>query len=49
MNIEQVKQFIKQLGWGMLATTDGRKVGVSAMGGLAEKLQQKKVSIVLDI
>jgi len=35
MNIEQVKQFIKQLGWGMLATTDGQKVGVRPMGGLA--------------
>ena len=37
MNIEQVKQFIKQLGWGFLATTDGRKVGVRPMGGLAWK------------
>jgi len=34
MNIEQLKQFIKQVGWGMLATTDGRKVGVSGYGGL---------------
>jgi general stress protein 26 len=37
MNIEQVKQFIKQLSWGFLATTDGRKVGVRPMGGLAWK------------
>jgi nitroimidazol reductase NimA-like FMN-containing flavoprotein (pyridoxamine 5'-phosphate oxidase superfamily) len=37
MNLEQVKQFIKQLGWGFLATTDGRKVGVRPMGGLAWK------------
>jgi len=40
MNIEQVKQFIKHLGWGMLATTDGRKVGVRPMGGLAWKDNQ---------
>lgn len=37
MNLEEVKQFIKQLGWGFLATTDGRKVGVRPMGGLAFK------------
>jgi hypothetical protein len=24
MNIEQVKQFIKEVRWGFLATTDGR-------------------------
>jgi hypothetical protein len=24
MNIEQVKQFIKEVRWGILATTDGR-------------------------
>jgi len=35
MNIEQVKEFIKQLDWGFLATTDGRKVGVRPMGGLS--------------
>jgi general stress protein 26 len=40
MNIEQVKQFIKQVGWGFLATTDGRKVGVRPMGGLAWKDNQ---------
>jgi len=34
MDIEQVKQFIKQVHWGMLATTDGQKVGVRPMGGL---------------
>jgi general stress protein 26 len=37
MNIEQVKQFIKEVHWGFLATTDGRKVGVRPMGGLAWK------------
>lgn len=37
MNIEQVKQFIKEVRWGFLATTDGRKVGVRPMGGLAWK------------
>jgi hypothetical protein len=26
MNIEQVKQFIKEVRWGFLATTDGRRV-----------------------
>jgi uncharacterized pyridoxamine 5'-phosphate oxidase family protein len=35
MNIEQVKQFIKDVHWGFLATTDGKKVGVRPMGGLA--------------
>jgi uncharacterized pyridoxamine 5'-phosphate oxidase family protein len=37
MNIEQLKQFIKEVHWGFLATTDGRKVGVRPMGGLAWK------------
>jgi uncharacterized pyridoxamine 5'-phosphate oxidase family protein len=37
MNIEDVEQFIKQVRWGFLATTDGRKVGVRPMGGLAFK------------
>jgi general stress protein 26 len=40
MTLEQVKQFIKQLRWGMLATTDGRIVGVRPMGGLAWKDNQ---------
>jgi general stress protein 26 len=40
MNIEQVKQFIKEVRWGFLATTDGRKVGVRPMGGLAWKRNQ---------
>ena len=40
MNLEELKQFIKQLGWGMLATTDGRIVGVRPMGGLAWKQNQ---------
>jgi hypothetical protein len=34
MNIERVKQFIKEVRWGFLATTDGRKVGVPGYGGL---------------
>ena len=40
MNIEQVKQFIKDVHWGFLATTDGRKVGVMPMGGLTWKKNQ---------
>jgi len=40
MNIEDIKQFIKQLRWGFLATTDGRKVGVRPMGGLTWKENQ---------
>jgi general stress protein 26 len=40
MNLEEVKQFIKQVGWGMLATSDGRKVGVRPMGGFAWKDNQ---------
>ena len=40
MNLEELKQFIKQLGWGFLATTDGRIVGVRPMGGLAWKDSQ---------
>ena len=37
MDLEELKQFIKQLGWGFLATTNGQKVGVRPMGGLAWK------------
>jgi uncharacterized pyridoxamine 5'-phosphate oxidase family protein len=37
MDIEQVKEFIKQVGWGFFATSDGRKVGVRPIGGLAWK------------
>ncbi len=37
MNLEELKQFTKQVGWGFLATTDGRKVGVRPMGGLMWK------------
>ena len=40
MNIEELKQFIKQVGWGFLATTDGHKVGVRPMGGFAWKAHQ---------
>jgi general stress protein 26 len=40
MNIEQVKQFIKEVRWGFLATTDGRIVGVRPIGGLAWKQNQ---------
>ncbi len=37
MTFEELKQFIKQVKWGFLATTDGRTVGVRPMGGLAWK------------
>ncbi len=37
MNLEELKQFIKQVGWGFFATTDGRKVGVRPMAGLVWK------------
>jgi uncharacterized pyridoxamine 5'-phosphate oxidase family protein len=40
MNLEEVKQFIKQAGWGFLATTDGRKVGVRPIGALAWRQNQ---------
>ena len=40
MNLEQVKEFIKQVAPGFLATTDGRKVGVRPMSGLAWKQNQ---------
>jgi general stress protein 26 len=40
MTLEELKQFIKQVGWGFLATTDGRIVGVRPMGGLAWKDNQ---------
>ena len=35
MNLEDVKNFIKEVRWGTLATTDGRRVGARPMGGLA--------------
>jgi general stress protein 26 len=37
MTLEELKQFVKQAGWGYLATTDGKTVGVRPMGGLAWK------------
>ena len=37
MNIEEVKQFIKEVSWGYLATTDGQKVGVRPMAAVAWK------------
>lgn len=37
MNLKEVKEFIKQVNWGMLATTDGRKVGLRPMSGLTWK------------
>ena len=40
MNLEELKQFIKHTGWGFLATTDGRKVGVRPMAGLVWKDNQ---------
>jgi len=35
MNLEEVKEFVKQVPWGMLATSDGRGGGVRPMSGLA--------------
>jgi general stress protein 26 len=35
MNLEMVKEFMKEVGWGAFATTDGKKVGVRPMGGWA--------------
>jgi uncharacterized pyridoxamine 5'-phosphate oxidase family protein len=32
MNFETVKNFVKEVGWGFLATSDGNKVGVRPMG-----------------
>jgi uncharacterized pyridoxamine 5'-phosphate oxidase family protein len=32
MNFETVKSFVKEVGWGFLATSDGNKVGVRPMG-----------------
>lgn len=37
MTFEELKQFTKQVGFGFLATTDGKTVGVRPMGGLAWK------------
>ena len=32
MSLETVKNFMKEVGWGFLATSDGNKVGVRPMG-----------------
>jgi len=32
MSLEMVKSFMKEVGWGFLATSDGKKVGVRPMG-----------------
>ena len=40
MDIEEVKEFMKQVPWGTLATTDGQTVGARPMGGLAWKENQ---------
>lgn len=32
MSLETVKKFMKEVGWGFLATSDGNKVGVRPMG-----------------
>lgn len=37
MTLEELKQFVKQVGWGYLATTDGKIVGVRPMAGLTWK------------
>jgi len=35
VSFEDVKRFMKEVGWGALATTDGQQVGVRPMGGWA--------------
>ena len=35
MDMEDVKQFMKEVGWGFLGSTDGKTVGVRPMGGWA--------------
>jgi hypothetical protein len=40
MNFEELKQFVKQVGWGYLATSDGETVGVRPMGGLEWKSRE---------
>ena len=35
MSMEEVRNFMREVGWGILATTDGEKVGVRPMGGWA--------------
>jgi general stress protein 26 len=35
MSMEEVKSFMREVGWGALATTDGEKVGIRPMGGWA--------------
>ena len=35
MSFEEVKALMKEVGWGILATTDGKKVGARPMGGWA--------------
>ena len=35
MNMEDVKQLMKEVGWGFLGTTYGKTVGVRPMGGWA--------------
>jgi general stress protein 26 len=37
MDMEEIKEFMKGLPWGTLATSDGEKVGVRPMSGLAWK------------
>ena len=40
MNLEDVKKFMKEVGWGILATGDAAKVGARPMGGWAWKDSQ---------
>ncbi len=35
MRLEEVKRFMRDVGWGAFATTDGEKVGVRPIGGWA--------------
>jgi general stress protein 26 len=40
MNLEDVKKFMKEVGWGILATSDATKVGARPMSGWAWKGSQ---------
>jgi len=46
MNMEDVKQLRKEVGWGFLGTTDGKKVGVRPMGGWGMPPQPSTKSII---
>jgi len=46
MNMEDVKQLRKEVGWGFLGTTDGKKVGVRPMHGWGTPPQPSTKSII---